>query len=57
MFNRWPEDGLLDTLGTEGVGCIAFSPLAQGLLTTKYLDGIPADSRVRSRSALPGTRA
>jgi L-glyceraldehyde 3-phosphate reductase len=47
MFNRWIEDGLLDVLGEEGVGCIAFSPLAQGLLTDKYLNGIPDDSRVR----------
>jgi L-glyceraldehyde 3-phosphate reductase len=47
MFNRWIEDGLLDVLGREGIGCIAFSPLAQGLLTDKYLDGIPDDSRVR----------
>jgi L-glyceraldehyde 3-phosphate reductase len=46
MFERWVEDGLLDLLGKEGVGCIAFSPLAQGLLTDKYLNGIPADSRV-----------
>ena len=45
MFNRWIEDGLLKTLAQEGLGCIAFSPLAQGLLTDKYLDGIPADSR------------
>jgi L-glyceraldehyde 3-phosphate reductase len=48
MFNRWIEHGLLDVLEAEGVGCIAFSPLAQGLLTTKYLDGIPENSRVRS---------
>jgi L-glyceraldehyde 3-phosphate reductase len=47
MFNRWIESELLDVLDREGVGCIAFSPLAQGLLTDKYLDGIPADSRVR----------
>jgi L-glyceraldehyde 3-phosphate reductase len=47
MFNRWIEDGLLDLLGDEGIGCIAFSPLAQGLLTDKYLNGIPDDSRVR----------
>jgi L-glyceraldehyde 3-phosphate reductase len=47
MFNRWVEGGLLDLLGEEGVGCIAFSPLAQGLLTNKYLNGIPDDSRVR----------
>ena len=46
MFVRWVEDGLLDLLGQEGVGCIPFSPLAQGLLTNKYLHGIPADSRV-----------
>jgi L-glyceraldehyde 3-phosphate reductase len=46
MFNRWVEDGLLDTLKEEGVGCIAFSPLAQGLLTNKYLGGdIPEGSR------------
>jgi len=45
MLNRWVEDGLLDALEDEGIGCIAFSPLAQGLLTSKYLDGIPADSR------------
>jgi L-glyceraldehyde 3-phosphate reductase len=47
MFNRWVEDGLLDVLGREGIGCIAFSPLAQGLLTDRYLSGIPDDSRVR----------
>jgi L-glyceraldehyde 3-phosphate reductase len=46
MFNRWVEDGLLDTLEDLGVGCIAFSPLAQGLLTDRYLHGIPEDSRV-----------
>ncbi len=46
MLERWVEDGLLDTLGEEGVGCIPFSPLAQGLLTSRYLDGVPADSRV-----------
>lgn len=46
MFNRWVEDGLLDTLKEEGIGCIAFSPLAQGLLTDKYLGGgIPEGSR------------
>lgn len=45
MFNRWVEDGLLDVLKEEGIGCIAFSPLAQGLLTDKYLGGIPEDSR------------
>jgi L-glyceraldehyde 3-phosphate reductase len=51
MFNRWIEDGLLDVLQEEGIGCIVFSPLAQGILTDKYLDGIPADSR----AAKPGT--
>ena len=45
MFERWVEDGLLDLLEQEGVGCIPFSPLAQGLLTNKYLHGIPAGSR------------
>lgn len=45
MFERWVEDGLLDLLEAEGVGCIPFSPLAQGLLTNKYLQGIPSDSR------------
>jgi len=45
MFNRWIEDGLLDVLKEEGIGCIVFSPLAQGLLTGKYLDGIPESSR------------
>lgn len=45
MFNRWIEDGLLETLDDEGIGCIAFSPLAQGLLTNKYLNGVPEDSR------------
>jgi len=45
MFERWVEGGLLDLLEKEGVGCIPFSPLAQGLLTNKYLKGIPSDSR------------
>jgi L-glyceraldehyde 3-phosphate reductase len=45
MFNRWIEERLLDVLGGEGVGCIAFSPLAQGLLTDRYLDGVPEGSR------------
>ena len=45
MVNRWIEQGLLDTLKALGVGCIAFSPLAQGMLTNKYLDGVPADAR------------
>ncbi|MEU7927485.1 L-glyceraldehyde 3-phosphate reductase [Micromonospora sp. NPDC049107] len=49
MLNRWTEDdGLLDTLEQVGAGCIAYSPLAQGLLTDRYLKGIPADSRVRT---------
>ena len=45
MFERWVENGLLDVLQEEGVGCIAYSPLAQGSLTDKYLNGIPAGSR------------
>lgn len=45
MFERWVEDGLLDVLEQEGIGCIPFSPLAQGLLTDRYLDGIPEGSR------------
>jgi L-glyceraldehyde 3-phosphate reductase len=45
MFERWIEDGLLDVLEEEGIGCIPFSPLAQGLLTDRYLGGIPAGSR------------
>lgn len=52
MLNRWIEDGLLDTLGTLGVGCIAFSPLAQGMLTDRYLEGIPADSRASRGGSL-----
>jgi L-glyceraldehyde 3-phosphate reductase len=48
MFDRWVEDGLLDVLEENGVGCIPFSPLEQGLLTNKYLKGIPADSRASS---------
>ena len=51
MFNRWVEDGLLDTLGELGVGCIAFSPLAQGLLTDKYLSGVPAQSRAKAEGS------
>jgi L-glyceraldehyde 3-phosphate reductase len=45
MFERKPEKGLFDVLGKEGIGCIAFCPLAQGLLTNRYLEGIPGDSR------------
>ncbi|HWD65142.1 MAG TPA: L-glyceraldehyde 3-phosphate reductase [Solirubrobacteraceae bacterium] len=48
MLNRWIERDLLPVLEEQGVGCIAFSPLAQGMLTTKYLDGIPENSRARS---------
>jgi L-glyceraldehyde 3-phosphate reductase len=48
MFERWVEDGLLDVLEKNGVGCIPFSPLAQGLLTNKYLKGIPQGSRASS---------
>jgi L-glyceraldehyde 3-phosphate reductase len=51
MFNRWIEPELLDVLEREGVGCIAFSPLAQGMLTDKYLNGVPEDSRVRRGQA------
>ncbi|MBO9617675.1 MAG: L-glyceraldehyde 3-phosphate reductase [Niabella sp.] len=49
MFERWVEDGLLDLLEKEGVGCIPFSPLAQGLLTNKYLKGIPKNSRAAKK--------
>ncbi len=52
MLNRWVEDGLLDALEDEGIGCIAFSPLAQGMLTSRYLDGIPADSRAAQGKSL-----
>jgi L-glyceraldehyde 3-phosphate reductase len=52
LLNRWIEEDLLDVLGQEGVGCIVFSPLAQGMLTSRYLDGIPADSRVATGGAL-----
>ena len=54
MINRWIEDELLDTLDMLGVGCIAFSPLAQGLLTNKYLNGVPADSRVAKDGSFGG---
>ena len=50
MFERTPEQGLIQTLGDEGVGCIAFSPLAGGVLTDRYLQGIPEDSRAASGS-------
>jgi L-glyceraldehyde 3-phosphate reductase len=52
MLNRWVEGGLLDVLEDEGVGCIAFSPLAQGMLTAKYLGGIPEDSRASRNGSL-----
>ena len=52
LLNRWIEQGLLDVLETEGVGCIAFSPLAQGLLTGRYLNGIPAGSRASRPGSL-----
>jgi L-glyceraldehyde 3-phosphate reductase len=55
MLNRWIEDELLDVLGQEGIGCIAFSPLAQGVLTDKYLNGIPEGSRASRNDSLdPG---
>ncbi len=52
MLNRWVEEDLLDVLGVNGVGCIAFSPLAQGMLTDKYLRGIPAGSRAAQGKSL-----
>ena len=52
MLNRWVEDGLLETLESEGVGAIAFSPLAQGMLTNKYLGGVPDDSRAAQGKSL-----
>ena len=53
MLNRWVEDGLLDVLGEEGIGCIAFSPLAQGMLTDRYLSGeVPPDSRAAQGKSL-----
>jgi L-glyceraldehyde 3-phosphate reductase len=52
MLNRWIEERLLEVLGTEGVGCIAFSPLAQGMLTDRYLNGIPEGSRASERATL-----
>jgi L-glyceraldehyde 3-phosphate reductase len=54
MLNRWIEDDLLDTLEDLGVGCIAFSPLAQGMLTSKYLGGVPQDSRAAREGSLGG---
>jgi L-glyceraldehyde 3-phosphate reductase len=52
MLNRWVETELLDVLEELGMGCIAFSPLAQGMLTTKYLDGVPEGSRVTRGGSL-----
>jgi L-glyceraldehyde 3-phosphate reductase len=52
LLNRWIEPALLDTLGELGVGCIGFSPLAQGMLTSKYLDGIPEGSRAAANTSL-----
>ncbi|MDE2282752.1 MAG: L-glyceraldehyde 3-phosphate reductase, partial [Actinomycetales bacterium] len=55
MLNRWIESGLLDVLGDAGVGCIAFSPLAQGLLTDRYLQGVPEGSRAARHGSLPSS--
>ena len=52
MLNRWIEEGLLDVLGQEGVGCIAFSPLAQGMLSSRYLAGVPEGSRATQGTSL-----
>jgi L-glyceraldehyde 3-phosphate reductase len=52
MLNRWVEDGLLDAAAEEGMGVIAFSPLAQGMLTDKYLDGVPSGSRASENATL-----
>jgi L-glyceraldehyde 3-phosphate reductase len=52
LLNRWIEEDLLDVLDEEGIGCIVFSPLAQGMLTDKYLDGIPEDSRAARGGSL-----
>jgi L-glyceraldehyde 3-phosphate reductase len=52
MLNRWIEGGLLDVLGDNGIGCIAFSPLAQGMLTDRYLDGVPEGSRASRTGSL-----
>jgi L-glyceraldehyde 3-phosphate reductase len=52
MFNRWVEPELLDVLEREGVGCIAYTALAQGLLTDRYLSGVPADSRAAQGKSL-----
>jgi len=52
LLNRWIEDGLLDVLSREGMGCVAFSALAQGMLTDRYLDGVPPDSRAARQGSL-----
>ncbi|UAK24003.1 L-glyceraldehyde 3-phosphate reductase [Sphingomonas nostoxanthinifaciens] len=52
MLNRWVEEGLLDTLAELGTGCIAFSPLAQGMLSSKYLNGVPADARAAKAGSM-----
>jgi L-glyceraldehyde 3-phosphate reductase len=57
MFERWVEGGLLDLLGVEGVGCIPFSPLAQGMLTDRYLHGVPEDSRAARSTGFLQTSA
>jgi len=57
MFERWVEGGLLDVLEKKGIGCIPFSPLAQGLLTDRYLNGIPKDSRIAGSSIFLGKNA
>ncbi len=56
LFNRWIEDGLTDELRKQKMGCIVFSPLAQGLLSSKYLDGIPEGSRASRHTSLPTER-
>ena len=56
MLDRWIEPDLLDAVGDAGMGCIVFSPLAQGLLTDRYLDGIPADSRAAADESLSASR-
>lgn len=56
MFERWPEDGLLQLLEKEGVGCICYSPLAQGALTNKYLHGVPEGSRASRKGTTVGDR-
>jgi L-glyceraldehyde 3-phosphate reductase len=53
MLNRWVENGLLDVLAEEGMGCAAFSPLAQGMLSDRYLNGVPAGSRASEDDSLP----